>query len=94
MPPKSSFEKDTPLHIRAVLAVHRPLDAFTSHPAVNIFVGLGLLTIGIDELVEAIFPDYDSFFQVHHAVILIGLVTFLHGLIGLGERLEAALKKG
>ena len=94
MPNRPAPLRHPPYHIRALLALHRPLEAFTSHPVVNIVVGLGLLMIGIDELCEAAFPEYESFFQVHHAVIIVGLTTFLHGLIELAERIEAALKSG
>ena len=91
MPLTSPTNSNVPHHIRVMLAIHRPLNAFTSHPITSIVVGLGLFIIGVDELIEALFPNYESFFQVHHAVIIIGLTTFLHGLIDLGERLEAAL---
>jgi hypothetical protein len=83
----------TALYIRIARAIY-PKIAFTfRHPLLNILVGLGLLVIGIDEFIESVVSEYESFFQVHHAVIIIGLMALTDGFISLVERTEAALEE-
>lgn len=80
-----------PLSLRIAKVVHRPLAKIAHHPVLNVFVGFALLFMGVDELLQETFPDYEGFFEVHHAVILIGLTMLLKGIIEMVERVEFAL---
>ncbi|WP_133343461.1 hypothetical protein [Meridianimarinicoccus aquatilis] len=71
--------------------IQRPLSKISRHPVLNVLVGFVLMFMGIDEFLQETLPDYKGFFEVHHAVILIGLTMALKGLIEMGERLEFAL---
>ena len=82
-----------PLTLRIARVVHGPLSKVSRHPVLNVLVGFGLLFIGINEFLEETLPEYEGFFELHHAVILIGLTTLLHGLIELTERLEVGLSE-
>lgn len=81
----------TPLTLRLAKVLYGPLSKISRHPVLNVLVGIGLLVIGINEFLEQALPEYEGFFELHHAVILIGLTTLMHGLIELTERLEVAL---
>lgn len=83
----------TPLTLRIARVVYGPLSKVSRHPVLNVLVGFGLMFIGINEFLEQSWPDYEGFFELHHAVILIGLTTLLHGTIELVDRLEAALRE-
>ncbi|MDG3042759.1 hypothetical protein [Roseicyclus marinus] len=83
----------TPLTLRIARVIYGPLSKVSRHPVLNVLVGFGLLFIGINEFLEQALPDYEGFFELHHAVILIGLTTLLHGTIELVDRLEAALSE-
>ena len=62
----------------------------SKHPAINLVLGLGMLMSGVDELIEAVDPAYKTLLELHHAVILFGLIYLLHGFVELVERLEAS----
>jgi hypothetical protein len=81
-----------PLRIRMLRAVYEPLSQLTRHPLLNVFVGIGLLLVGIDEFLSSVDPDYEGFLELHHAITLVGLTTLLHGLIGFVERFETVLE--
>lgn len=81
-----------PLYLRIVKTAYRPMAYVAHHPLLNVMVGLGLLIIGIEEFIEAAVPEYESVFEVHHAVIIVGFTTLLHGVIGLSERLETVIE--
>ena len=83
----------TPLTLRIARVIYGPLSKVSRHPVLNVLVGFGLMFIGINEFLEQSLPDYEGFFELHHAVILIGLTTLLHGTIELVDRLEAALSE-
>lgn len=88
-PPK----RHTPWTLRIARVVYGPLSKVSSHPVLNVLVGFGLMFIGVNEFLEQTRPEYEGFFELHHAVILIGLTTLLKGLIELTERLEFAVRE-
>jgi hypothetical protein len=77
----------------------RPINRFvlrmaeiSRHPLVNVILGVGILIIGINEFIESVFPAFESRLDLHHAVILIGIVTLLHGVVEMVERMEKVVR--
>jgi hypothetical protein len=72
---------------RLLRAFAAPAARLLRHPLTTVLLGLGLLLVGIIELLEGAFEEFKTVVELHHGFVLFGFVTLLRGLI---ELLEAA----
>ena len=80
----------TPLQIlgrRLMRAFAVPAARLLRHPLTTVLLGIGLLFVGIVEVLEGLFEEFKTVIELHHGFLLFGFVTLLRGLI---ELLEAA----
>jgi hypothetical protein len=66
----------------------RMLRGIKDSPLTNIFLGLGLIVIAFLEILEDFFVELATVLELHHAVLLFGIVTGLKGLTEFVEGLE------
>ena len=72
---------------RLMRSFAKPPAVLLRHPATTLFLGIGLFLIGMIELLEGMFDEFETMVETHHGFVLFGLVTVLRGLM---ELLEAA----
>lgn len=72
-------------------AVARALRGLTEHPLTVLVTATGLFVGGLMELLEELVPDFEHVIDVHHGVLLLGLVGMLRGLAELAEGTEKAV---
>ncbi|TFL16151.1 hypothetical protein [Jannaschia formosa] len=73
---------------RLLRAFAAPAGALIRHPLTTLILGLGLLVIGVIELLEGIFEEFETAVEHYHGFLLFGLITLLRGLIELVEAAE------
>lgn len=73
---------------RLVRTFARPAAMLLRHPATTVALGIGLFAVGIIEILEGIFDDFESVIASHHGFLLFGFVTILRGLMELLEASE------
>lgn len=73
---------------RLLRAFAAPAARLLRHPLTTLLLGLGLLLVGIIELLEGAFDEFKTVIELHHGFVLFGFVTLLRGLIELLETAE------
>jgi hypothetical protein len=68
----------------------RALRNITEHPLTVLVTATGLFVGGLMELIEDLVPDFEHVIDMHHGVMLLGLVGMLRGLTELAEGAEKA----
>ncbi|WP_025743555.1 hypothetical protein [Aquimarina pacifica] len=63
---------------------------FKSH-TFSLIVGILLILVGIIEICETVIPEFESFLEVHHGILLIGVTHVVKALIYILEGTEGAL---
>jgi hypothetical protein len=73
---------------RLLRAFAAPAGALIRHPVTTLVLGLGLLMVGVIELLEGLFEEFETAVEHYHGFLLFGLITLLRGLIELVEAAE------
>ncbi len=63
---------------------------FKSH-TFSLIVGILLILVGIVEICETVIPEFESFLEVHHGLILIGITHVAKATIYILEGAEGIL---
>lgn len=80
--------KSNDLSRRLLQAFAAPASALLRHPATTLVLGLGLLVIGVIELLEGLFEEFETAVEHYHGFLLFGAITMLRGVIELVEAAE------
>ena len=73
---------------RLVRSFAAPAALLLRHPMTTVCLGIGLFFVGMIELLEGVFEEFETFVEHYHGFILFGAVTLLRGLIELVEAAE------
>ena len=73
---------------RLLRAFAAPAAALMRHPATTLLMGLGLFFVGIIELLEGLFEEFETAVEHYHGFLLFGAITVLRGLLELVEAAE------
>ena len=76
-----------------LLAFYHLIAPVAKHPGLNITLGFGMLAVGVSEFLEQAIPGLETQLELHHGMVLIGLVTLLNGLVAWLERMEIGMQR-
>lgn len=85
--PLNTIDTEAP-NLRPQPSWLRVLKRVTHSPLVNVCLGIALAMIGILEILEDVFVELKNVLEVHHAILLFGIVTGLRGVAEFVEGLE------
>jgi hypothetical protein len=66
----------------------KPAALLLRHPVTTLLLGVGLFVVGMIELLEGLFENFETVVETYHGFLLFGLVTVLRGLMELLEASE------